>query len=405
MLNQFDFIFTGGGASGLSLLYHLGQAGLLGRTLLIDQAPKQRNDRTWCFWEYRPGPFEHVVAHAWDYLWLHAGSHAERVAIAPYRYKMIQGSDFYRFMEAWLAEQPGITRRYGRVEQIIDRGDGVTVQVDGEALHGRWAFNSIYTPGPRLPTYTYWLQHFKGWVITAPRPVFDPHAATFMDFRVEQGDEVRFVYVLPFDAHTALVEYTFFSAELVPQEVYETGLRRYLAERLKLSSYAIEHVEYGVIPMTDAPFARQPGPNICNIGTAGGMTKASTGYTFQRIQRHSAQIVQSLRSSGQPFARDPDLPRHALMDSVLLNVLDSGHERGKAFFERLFRENSPQQVLRFLDEESSLLEDLALMSTVNMPAFVRSTIDVAARRFYANLTGTAGHTPDGLIRLLSQGSV
>jgi lycopene beta-cyclase len=116
-----------------------------------------------------------------------------------------------------------------------------------------------------------------------------------------------------------------------------------------------------------------------NIGTAGGMTKASTGYTFQRIQRQSHRIAAQLRDSGQPFYTDAGLSRHALMDSVLLNVLDTGREGGKVFFQRLFGRNSPQRVLRFLDEDSSLLEDFALMSTVNLPAFMASTLDVAGR--------------------------
>jgi lycopene beta-cyclase len=385
-MSQFDYIITGAGAAGLSLAYHLAQTGLSDRSvLLVDEAPKQRNDRTWCFWEVGTGPFEAVVARSWEHLWIHHEGRSGRVSIAPYRYKMIEGGDFYRFTEAWIAAQPNITRRYGRVERIEERGDGVAVIVEGEEHRGRWAFNSIYTPGPRHPAYAYWLQHFKGWVITTAEPVFDPGAATFMDFRVEQGDDVRFVYVLPYDERTALVEYTFFSPALVPQEVYDEGLRDYIAGHLGVSSYAIQHVEFGVIPMTDLPFARRPSPHVMNIGTAGGMTKASTGYTFQRIQRQSARIAASLRTSGQPFYRDPPVNRHALMDGVLLNVLDTGRERGHIFFEQLFSRNPPQRVLRFLDEETSLIEDMILMLTVNVPTFWLASLDVAARRAWAAL--------------------
>lgn len=385
-MSDFTYIIAGGGAAGLSLVYHLGQAGLLdGRVLLIDQVRKAQNDRTWCFWEAGAGPFEPVVAHRWGHLWFHSDGDSRRLAIAPYTYKLIQGGDFYRYMDAWLAGQPAVTRLQGRVEAIADGPGGVTATVDGKVYRGRWAFNSIPTPTPPPPGYAALLQHFKGWVIRAPRPVFDPGAATFMDFRVEQGRDVRFVYVLPFDEYTALVEDTYFSPAVLPQEVYDRGLRRYIAEQIGLDSYVIEHVEYGVIPMTDVPFARRPSPHVMNIGTAGGMTKASTGYTFQRIQRQSRQIVERLRATGQPFYTEPPLSRHALMDSVLLNVLDTGRERGKTFFEQLFSRNSPQRVLRFLDEETSLLDDLALMTTVNIPAFMVSSIDVAGRRALARL--------------------
>lgn len=380
-MSHYDYIIAGGGAAGLSLAYHLGQAGLQGRrVLLIDQERKERNDRTWCFWEIDPGPFEPVVSRSWSHLWLHSDRRSERLSIAPYTYKLIQGGDFYRSMDAWLAGQPGVTRIQGRVEAITERGDGAAVTVDGRVYPGAWAFTSIPAPFDPPAGYAALLQHFKGWVITTPRPTFDPEAATFMDFRVTQGDHVRFVYVLPYDAHSALVEDTYFSAAVLPQAVYDGGLRRYIGEQLGLTSYAITHEEFGVIPMTDMPFPRRPSPHVMSIGTAGGMTKASTGYTFQRIQRQSRRIAASLLATGQPFYEEPPLSRHALMDSVLLNVLDSGRVGGKAFFTQLFERNSPQRVLRFLDEDSSLLEDLALMATVDIPAFLAATLDVAGRR-------------------------
>ena len=111
---------------------------------------------------------------------------------------------------------------------------------------------------------------------------------------------------------------------------------------------------------------------------------------FQRIQAQSRRIVASLLATGQPFYSEPGLSRHALMDSVLLNVLDTGRERGKDFFEKLFWSNPPQQVLRFLDEETSLVEDLRMMATVNMPAFIISTLEVASRRLVMALPGGRG---------------
>ncbi|RRR65455.1 MAG: lycopene cyclase [Candidatus Viridilinea halotolerans] len=395
-MSQYDYIITGAGAAGLSLVYHLGQSSLRQhRVLLVDEAPKRRNDRTWSFWEVGAGPFDAVVTRSWDHLIVHGPSRTEHFTIEPYRYKMIEGGDFYRFTEEWVAQQPNITRCYGRVERIEDRPDGAAVFVDGQVHHGRWAFNSIYTPSPRRPTYAHWYQHFKGWVITCEAPIFDPNTATFMDFRVEQGHDVRFVYVLPYDAHTALVEYTFFSPTLVSHEVYDQGLRDYISHHLGVQSYAIKHVEFGVIPMTDMPFARRPSPHVMNIGTAGGMTKASTGYTFQRIQRQSARITASLTTTGQPFYYERPLNYHALMDGVLLHVLDTGREQGHVFFEQLFSRNPPQRVLRFLDEESSLWEDIALMLTVNVPTFLFSSFDLAARRTWANLATSGATATEG----------
>jgi lycopene beta-cyclase len=387
-MTDFDYIIAGGGAAGLSLAYHLDMVGLgERRVLLVDPVRKEQNDRTWCFWEVGSGPFEAIVAHKWEHLWFYGDHDARRLAIAPYNYKLIQGGDFYRFMDRHLAVRPSVTRLQGRVEAFVEHADGVEVRVDGQVYRASWAFNSIPALSPTRAGHAAWLQHFKGWVVSTPAPVFDTGAATFMDFRVDQGEHVRFVYVLPYDAQTALIEDTYFSPAVLPEEVYDEGLRRYIGEQLGLERYTVGHVEYGVIPMTDAPFSMRHSPHVMNIGTAGGMTKASTGYTFQRIQRQSRRIAEQLRKSGQPFYREAGVNRHALMDSVLLNVLDNGREHGKTFFQQLFSRNNPQRVLRFLDEESSLLDDLAMMGTVNVPAFMTAAFDVAGRLALARLSG------------------
>jgi len=198
-----------------------------------------------------------------------------------------------------------------------------------------------------------------------------------MDFRIPQAGDVRFGYVLPFDTHTALVEYTIFSPQLVSQSEYEVGLQRYISGQLGIDQYDITHVEYGIIPMSDVPLPLRPSPHVLNIGTAGGMSKPSTGYTFQRIQRQTRQIVASLLKEGHPFYPQPLFNRHALMDSILLNVLDAGRTPGHRFFANLFRHNPIQRVLRFLDEETTITEDMALMSSVELMPFVVATLAVA----------------------------
>jgi lycopene beta-cyclase len=65
---QYDYIFAGGGASALSLLVRMQQAGLLKnkKVLVIDKDKKEHNDRTWCFWEENAGIFEPCILKSWD---------------------------------------------------------------------------------------------------------------------------------------------------------------------------------------------------------------------------------------------------------------------------------------------------------------------------------------------------
>jgi lycopene beta-cyclase len=372
---QFDILITGAGAAGLSLAYHLNQAGLSDkRILLIDRAQKTANDRTWCFWEHGANPFESIVFRQWGRVAFHGHAFSKVLDLAPYRYKMIRGMDFYAFMSDWVKQQANITQVFADVVSVADIDGGAAASTaDGRTFHGTWAFNSIQfnSPVPSGKRYHHLLQHFLGWVIQTPDRAFDPTTATLMDFRVDQFEDTRFVYVLPFDEHTALVEYTVFSRELLPRPEYVRQLECYIADHLRIANYEEQHEEFGVIPMTDAPYPAQHGSTVFNIGTAGGQTKPSTGYTFQRIQRQCQQIAHAIKTTGTPQTQTAiSNKRYELFDSVLLNVLDEGRHQGKRVFTELFARNPPQRVFRFLDEDTSLLEDLQIMGSVNIPAFV-----------------------------------
>jgi lycopene beta-cyclase len=376
-VQEFDDIILGAGASGLSLAYHMAQAGHRRRTLIVERAPKLENDRTWSFWEATPGPFEPVVSQRWDHIWVHGDGLSKRFQISPYVYKMIRGLDFYEFMFDWIKQQPNITLVYGELEHLEDHANGVRVRVNGETYSGNWAFNSVRDSN--LPRgHNFLLQHFKGWIIETPRPVFDPLAATFMDFRVRQFNDTRFVYVLPQSPTRAMVEYTGFSAAMLPESEYDAALETYIREILNLDSYRILETEFNVIPMTDAPFQLHPSAHVTNIGTAGGRTKASTGYTFRRIQQQSAQIAASLLEHGHPRSPRPSFDRYGWMDSVFLNVLAHDRQPGAELFTNFFKRNPVLRVLDFLNESSSLPADLALMTTMNMPVFVRSALEIVA---------------------------
>ena len=383
-MSQFDILITGAGAAGLSLAFHLNQAGLTDKNiLLIDQVPKTENDRTWCFWERGENAFESIVFRSWERVAFHGEVFSNVFDIAPYRYKMIRGIDFYDFMSRWLIRQPNITQVFAKVTRIEDNDEGVIVHTaSGKSYRGQQAFNSIqFKPQRQTSTYHYFLQHFLGWVIQTPERAFDPTVATLMDFRVDQANDTRFVYVLPFDAHTALVEYTIFSRAVLPRSNYVKALETYIRDQLHVANFEEQHEEFGVIPMTDMPFDDQPKRHVLNIGTVGGRTKPSTGYTFQRIQRQSQQIARALATTNSSTtATALTDKRFELFDSVFLNVLDEGRDQGKRVFTDLFARNPVQRVFKFLDEDTTLAEDMQIMRSVNFRAFVTALADELARK-------------------------
>jgi lycopene beta-cyclase len=379
MDTHYDFIIAGAGLAGLSLAQQIINSPLRDRSILIvDHDTKARNDRTWSYWSDRPTPFDGIACRTWDRLHL-AGLNGEmQVNLRRYRYRTIRGSDFYEHARRELALQPNVTWLRGKVESIDDGDDVARVSVNHENMTGRWVFDSIPHPVPIEDCYHQLKLHFKGWEIETPRSVFDPSAATFLDFRTPQSQAVRFFYVLPFDERHALIEYTLFSnMPLLPRE-YEQALQAYLRDVVKIDAYQITRQEGGVIPITDQPYPRRlsgrADGRVMAIGMRGGRIKPSTGFAFMRVQSDSAAIVQSLLKHDQPFDVPEDAARYCLYDSMLLDIMEREPERIQSIFAALFKRNSIEHVLSFLDERASLAQNVHMFASLPPAPFLQALV-------------------------------
>jgi lycopene beta-cyclase len=282
---------------------------------------------------------------------------------------MIRGIDFYKHCFKTIREHNNIDIIFKEVNEIFS-GNETGIVVDGETIYADYVFNSILFEKPALKNESWLLQHFKGWLIESEENVFDESTATLMDFRIDQKFGTTFCYVLPLNSKRTLVEYTVFSAELLHQDQYEEALQSYINEYLKLSSYQIIEKEFGAIPMTNFKFPVRQN-KIINIGTAGGQTKGSSGYTFNFIQKHSKTIVDSLIATSHPFV--PAVSnRFNFYDSVLLRILDEGSLPGKNVFTDLFKKNPVEKVFKFLDNETSVSEELKIISSLPTLPFLKA---------------------------------
>ncbi|HWJ91762.1 MAG TPA: lycopene cyclase family protein [Flavisolibacter sp.] len=373
---EYDYIIAGAGCAGLSLAMHLIRSGDFGnkKILLIDRAPKTVNDRTWCFWEMGTGLFERIVYAEWERLLFFARDFSGELVIDPYRYKMIRGIDFYDHCLERIRAEPNFTIRFEPVDHVFSSDVTTGISVGGRTIHCEYVFNSIIFERPLLSEKEYWmLQHFRGWLVETDAPLFSPQLATLMDFRTGQQWGTAFFYVLPFSEKRALIEYTLFSPQVLDAEQYSQGLDKYIREVLQIDRYRTVDEESGVIPMTNCQFLPNQN-NIINIGTAGGQTKGSSGYTFQFIQKHSAQLTAQLKATGKPFIR-AGRRRHSFYDSILLNILHHKVLTGESIFTRLFEKNAPARVLKFLDNETSLAEELKIISSLPTMPFLKAAIE------------------------------
>ncbi len=379
-IKDYDYIISGAGCSGISLLLRILQEPMLRNKtiLIIDNDTKELNDRTWCFWETGYGFLENLVLHRWNNLTLYTDKTKLPLAIAPYAYKMIRGIDMYNYSRNVTLKRTKIVWHKANITAIGNTEDRAFVIAEGIEYTAQYVFNSILFEEEKKSfekanCYKL-LQHFKGWVIETKEPIFNSDEATFMDFRVSQDKGAAFVYVLPTSPTKALVEYTFFNEQLLDKNAYDSLLKEYLSTYLKQTDYMILETEYGVIPMTNYHFKNHEG-NVINIGTAGGWTKASSGFTFQFIQKNAKTIADSLVAEESPVIKKGFLQkRYSLYDATLLNVLANKKMEARDVFYKLFSKQKATSILRFLDNESNLIEDLKILSSVPTAIFLPAAL-------------------------------
>jgi lycopene beta-cyclase len=369
------YIFTGSGLSALLTVYEMIMSEKFKdkTILLIDENPKKTNDRTWCFWDEN-ALFEELVSKKWSEAVFSNGTTNRVLTLDPYQYKKINGIDFYHFVFQKISEAKNVQFIHEKVLDIIDLGGHCEVQTTSETYTCSKVFNSIYNPkNVKLQNkFPLIQQHFIGWFVKSKESVFTPNCATFMDFSVAQKGNTRFMYVLPTAATEALIEYTLFSKDLLLKEEYEAEIKEYI-QNLGITEYEIVEKEQGTIPMTCYPFWKHNTKNCINIGSAGGWTKASTGYTFKNATKKAKELVAFLET-GTDFRNVFKRNKFWFYDLLLLDILSTKNELGATIFSALFTKGNPTVIFKFLDEETSFLEDIKVIWKCPKKIFIQALL-------------------------------
>ena len=377
-MKHFDYIFTGTGLSALMTIYKMVLSGKFQdkSMLLIDENAKKTNDRTWCFWDKNDTIWEDTISKKWNSALFANEDFRRNLDLKPYQYNMVKGLDFYNQVFDLISKQENITFVNQKVIEIEESENIILIQTDSESFSCSKLFNSIYNKrkSKNQTKYAVLQQHFMGWFIKSEQPVFNPGQATFMDFSVEQRGNTRFMYVLPTSGTEALLEYTLFSQNHLEKAEYETEIKKYI-QNLGITTYEIIEKEQGSIPMTCYPFWKLNTKNVINIGTAGGWTKASTGYTFKNSNKKSTELVSFLQSETD-FTKFHKRTKFWFYDLLLLDILDRKNEIGSTIFSSLFKKGNPQLIFKFLDEETSLKEDIQVILKCPKMLFIKAIFHV-----------------------------
>lgn len=377
MQKHYDYIIAGAGAAGLTLAWKLMQSSLQGKkVLVVDSDLEAQNDKTWCFWESGTPPFSDIIYQKWNSVEVNTLRDRFTQPLSEYSYYCLRSIDFQNKILTALQSQPGFDLFEAEITELTGSTDTAVLHTKGKSFSADYIFQSCFNPWSRKadhPRYPL-LQHFLGWEIELDKPLLDADTFTLMDFDETFSDGIAFIYLLPWSKKSGLIEYTIFSDHVVSEKVYEEKLSLYLNNRLNLKpiNYQIQRKEFGKIPMQDRPAMPWYQPRIMNMGTQGGLTKPSTGYTFRRIQEHADAIVEGLLAKGIPQPAPTSEFRYKAYDLWLLQIICDHPADALRVFDYLFRNNSMDDVFRFLGEETTYKQDLKIMSSVPYFPFLRA---------------------------------
>lgn len=374
----YDFVIAGAGCSGLSLATSLAKANLKQSILLIDKNIHTNQDKTWCFWDTPNSSVLPFTTTVWQNLTFYSDNYEKKEKILPFNYVGVKSEDFYKYSYEVLKNAKNIDIVEENIECIYGLESGACLETKTQKFHCRYLFNSTSISSghfKRHSSYSSLKQHFQGWFIKIEKPVFEKNTATFMDFRTEQHQDVRFFYVLPYSDMEALIEYTIFSKQLLADEAYDEQIEKYIQETLQIEKFTIIEKEKGVIPM-EFIHPDTTHNHIIPIGIVGGALKPSTGFAFSLIQKQVDQIIKSIQSDNLHLFKKRIQNRFSFYDTILLHLLQKKEINKSAIFISLFKGNNIATILTFLSEKTGIFGEMKIFSTLPVKVFISALIEI-----------------------------
>ena len=371
-INVIDYLFAGAGASTTLLLMSLERRGLLQNKsiVIVDPDEKIKNDKTYCFWSNTNDNIvshcNHLISYRWNKISVNQNNYE---SIQPLEYIHIKGETVYNELRR-IIQQYQINRINGSVLAIDDHLFPIHIKTASEVFIAKKVFDSRPPQYLKAKEYeSHLAQSFVGYVIQTNKPIENYDGVKLMDFEVNQLQSTQFVYVLPFEKNKSLVELTRFGNELISEQEAKPILEKYIHEHF--GDFDILDIEIGCIPMSNAKIVSDNNANLIPIGSRAGAIKASTGYAFKNMYNHAERLAESMLLE-QDTPKIKNISRFQFYDRLLLSILKNQPEYGKPIFQTLFQKNNATDVLHFIEEKTSFLQDIKILLSLPIKPFLRA---------------------------------
>lgn len=293
-----DLLLAGGGLANCLVALRLAERHPGSRIVIVEAGPALGGNHTWSFHAGDLAPAQHaalepLVQHAWT---------RQQVRF-PRRQRELQAGYFSITSDALrqhMADRPGIEIH---VDTPVRRLKPHSVETaDGRELHAAAVLDGR---GPQSAEgMVLGFQKFLGREVRTRTP-HGVACPVIMDATISQADGYRFIYLLPFDETTLLIEDTRYSdgAELSDDEV-TLAIDNYAADHRWVIEQTIR-TERGVLPILLAgDFDRfwPASDPVARAGLRAGLFHPTTGYSLPQAMALADAIATNWPMDGTELA-------------------------------------------------------------------------------------------------------
>jgi lycopene beta-cyclase len=376
-MEKFDYIIVGAGCSGLSLAYEMNVKNLFNdkTCAIIDKRKEFNRDKIWSYWNIYEHSFYDCLINKWDKFCVKKNQNEIILDCENFQYQSIDSQKFYKKILDNLNSNKNIKLILNKsVDKIYENKDEAIVECGDEIFRSDIIFNSSLDNKTTKESEIF--QHFYGCEVVFDENVNLPEYPIIMDFNCNQDSWVHFFYTLPMGKNKIFIENTWISNEKsFAFERYIAEINYYIQNNLNYKKkYKTNYSEIGSIPMfhfkNNVKYKK-----LINIGTAGNLTRKSTGYTFLNIQKSVKQIAINI-SKKQNIKESSVSLKYNYLDNIFIKVLlEKKGSMYEVFFD-LFKKNKTKDIVKFLSNTSNWFEDLRIILSMPKLIFIKKLLNL-----------------------------
>lgn len=372
MKQKFDIGIIGAGLSGLTLGNSL-LSKKIKNFILIEKNTHLKNDKTYSFWS-GPGLFDIKKSFSvkpkkeWSQIEIKVKNKSYKIDLGSYRYACYSSESILDELYKKITKEGIKVERGQSINHVKKNQDGWEIKLKNKKI----LLKNVIDSRPNKifdDKYPSLKQVFVGSEIISNQNIFDENVVTLMDFS-ESNKNVIFTYILPFSKNKALIETTFFSSEINFKQVGKI-------HNLTLKKFDIKEItrtEQAVLPMS--PYIdRKIEEQYFRIGNFGGASRPASGYAFTRIALWANQIKTKKEFCYDMIHHKENYLTNWL-DKIFLSVLRSNPKKAPEIFKVFFTKVPISSVIRFLSDQSRLVDYFVIILKLPKLAMLRGLINL-----------------------------